>query len=130
MPAQTPEEVDALVEKYINENDLEALVDLYEPTATLMAQGGIVSIGHDAIRTALQRLLNVNAKMTLNVTQTIVSGDVAVLYNEWSYTFSPPGSDPVEFNGQAMEVVRRQADGSWRFVIDDPYGRGDATPAA
>ena len=23
-----------------------------------------------------------------------------------------------------MEIVRRQHDGTWRFVIDDPYARG------
>ncbi len=26
--------------------------------------------------------------------------------------------------GKAIEVVRRQADGTWRFAIDDPYARG------
>jgi len=25
---------------------------------------------------------------------------------------------------KAMEIVRRQPDGTWRFVIDDPYARG------
>jgi hypothetical protein len=32
MPAKTPQEVDALFEKQVNEGNLEALVDLYEPT--------------------------------------------------------------------------------------------------
>jgi hypothetical protein len=29
---------------------------------------------------------------------------------------------PLELAGNAVEVVRRQADGTWSFVIDDPYG--------
>jgi ketosteroid isomerase-like protein len=26
--------------------------------------------------------------------------------------------------GRALEVVRRQADGRWKFAIDDPFARG------
>jgi ketosteroid isomerase-like protein len=26
--------------------------------------------------------------------------------------------------GKAMEIVRQQPDGSWRFIIDDPYAGG------
>jgi ketosteroid isomerase-like protein len=31
---------------------------------------------------------------------------------------------PVTMEGRAIEVSRRQADGSWLFVLDDPFGRG------
>ena len=42
MPAQTPEECDALFERYVNEGNLDALVDLYEPEATLVPAPGQV----------------------------------------------------------------------------------------
>jgi hypothetical protein len=29
---------------------------------------------------------------------------------------------PFTANGKSMEVVRRQPDGTWRFVIDNPHG--------
>ncbi len=29
---------------------------------------------------------------------------------------------PVTLASQAKDVVRRQADGSWRYVIDNPFG--------
>jgi hypothetical protein len=31
-----------------------------------------------------------------------------------------PGSDSTE--GTTAEVVRRQADGTWRYLIDNPFG--------
>ena len=47
-----------------------------------------------------------------------------MVYNDW--TMSAKGSDgaPIERAGRAIEVVRRQADGTWRVAIDDPYARG------
>jgi ketosteroid isomerase-like protein len=35
-----------------------------------------------------------------------------------------PDGNPRERAGKAIEVMRRQADGSWKLVIDDPYARG------
>jgi len=119
MPAQTPEAVDALFEKYLNEGNIDALVDLYEPGATLVAAPGQIASGHEAIRTTLGAFIAMKADLKLTVTQTIVAGDIAVLYNDWGGTAA--GS---EVSGKAMEICRKQPDGTWRFVIDDPYARG------
>jgi ketosteroid isomerase-like protein len=41
----------------------------------------------------------------------------------WPSAKGPDGT-LVERSGRAIEVVRWQADGAWRFAIDDPYARG------
>jgi uncharacterized protein (TIGR02246 family) len=123
MPAKTPQECDGLFEKYVNEGDLDSLVDLYEPEATLVFAPGQLATGTAAIREALKPMLESKAKMKLNVTQTIIAGDVAVLYNEWSGTMTA-GGQAVEMAGKAMEICHKQADGTWRFAIDDPFARG------
>jgi len=43
--------------------------------------------------------------------------------NDWTLSATPPGAPPIERSGKAMEVVRRQPDGSWRVAIDDPFAR-------
>jgi uncharacterized protein (TIGR02246 family) len=124
MTAKTPEDCDALFEKYLNAGDLDSLVALYEPGATLVAAPGQLATGTDAIRAALQPFLDMKAQIKLNVTQTIVAGDIAVTYNEWTGVAKVPGADDMKFAGKAMEVCHRQADGTWRFAIDDPQARG------
>jgi uncharacterized protein (TIGR02246 family) len=123
MPAKTPEECDALFEKYVNAGDLDSLVDLYEEDATLVSAPGQMAVGHEAIRAALGQLLAANAQLTLKVTHTLVCGDIAATYNEWSGTMSP-GGQKMELQGKAIEICHRQADGTWRFAIDDPNARG------
>jgi len=47
-----------------------------------------------------------------------------VLYNDWTGTMKGPDGAPVKMAGKAIEIVRRQPDGTWRFVVDDPFARG------
>ena len=124
MPAKTPEEVDALFEKYVNAGDLDSLVDLYEPGAALSVAPGEVATGHDEIRAGLKGFLDAKAHVKLNVTQTILSGDVAATYNDWSGVMTGADGSKIEMAGKAIEIVRKQADGTWRFIIDDAFARG------
>jgi ketosteroid isomerase-like protein len=60
----------------------------------------------------------------MNVTKVLAGGgDIAVLYNDWRMTAAGADGRRERSSGKAIEIVRRQADGSWKFVIDDPHGR-------
>ena len=40
----------------------------------------------------------------------------------WSFTGTGPDGEPVQLASRNADVLRRQSDGSWRFVIDNPWG--------
>ena len=124
MPAQTPEEVDALFEKGLNAGDIEAVVALYEPEGVLIASPGQPATGTDAIRAAITALVALKPRITMNVKSVVMAGDLAALYNDWSGTITGPDGAQTQISGKALEVCRRQPDGTWLFVIDDPYARG------
>jgi len=42
--------------------------------------------------------------------------------SQWSATTTGPDGKPVTVTGNNVEVVRRQPDGTWLFVIDNPRG--------
>ena len=120
MPARTPEDVDHLFGEYMNAGDLDAIVSLYEPGATLVEQHGD-AVGTAAIREALAAILSTKLQISMNVYKVARGGDdIAMLYNDWHATV--PGQD-VSLSGKAIEIVRRQPDGTWLFAIDDPYAR-------
>lgn len=120
MAARSPADVDRLFGEYANAGDLDALVGLYEPTAVLaMVPGGPPLVGTAAIRDGLAGFLATKPRLEMNVVKVIRAGDdLAILYNDFRQTAPEP------LAGKAIEVVRRQADGTWRFVIDDPFARG------
>ena len=53
MPAHTPEEIDSLFAQALNAGNVDALVALYEPQASLMPSPGTLVAGTAAIREAL-----------------------------------------------------------------------------
>ena len=57
MRARIPEDCDRLFGELVNAGNLDALVDLYEPGASLLQPDGSAAVGHAAIRAALGELL-------------------------------------------------------------------------
>jgi len=115
MPAHNPSEIHALFLDAFNRRDIEALVALYEPTAVLVVGGETVA-GHKAIREAYHRLLASGGHMELETRALVESSEgLAVLHASWTYYKAETTTRRL-----STEVVRRQADGMWLFVIDEP----------
>jgi uncharacterized protein (TIGR02246 family) len=105
-----------------NAGDAAALMDLYEPDASLAPAPGQVVTGTAAIREVLAGFLALKGKMTIDTVRIIPAGDVALLHGSWILSGTGPDGNAIELAGRNTEVVRRQADGTWRFVIDNPFG--------
>lgn len=125
MPARKPEECDVLFGEYMNAGNLEALLALYEPTCALVQGDGGVLVGTEAIRANFTRLLAMKPRIEMAVVKVVPAGDgLALVYNDWRLTAKGPDGGPVTRAGRALEVVRRQPDGTWRLAADDPFARG------
>jgi uncharacterized protein (TIGR02246 family) len=124
MPAHKPEELLELFVQALNSADLDALVALYEPQACLEHQPGQVATGTQAIREALSSLLAINPKLTLEVRNLNQTNEIALTSANWHLTGLGPNDTTVNMRGQGLEVSRRQPDGTWLFLIDNPFGLG------
>ena len=115
MPALRPHEVRGVFLEAFNRADVEALVALHEPNAIFSTASGI-AVGHDAIRQAYQQILAGGGQMQLQTRTVLESGDgLALLHGSWTFRRHEYVS-----SGMSTEVVRRQADGTWLFVLDEP----------
>lgn len=127
MPARQPEECDSHLVAAINRGDLEEALALYEPNATLVHdRSGEAVAGHAQIREILRGYMAQRITMTIveaNVLQN-GDGDLALTGIQWKSTGTTADGKPFAASGSSKEVVRRQEDGTWRFVIDHPWGAG------
>jgi uncharacterized protein (TIGR02246 family) len=124
MAAKTPEDVDHLFEKHVNAGDLDGVLALYEPGATLVLPEGDLT-GTAAFHDSTKQMLAARLQLQMKVTKVVrVGEDLAVLYNDWTGSMNGSDGQPMAMAGKAIEVVRRQADGTWRFIVDDPWARG------
>ena len=125
MPARKPEDCDLLIAEYLNTGNIDAAVDLYEPNATFVAGPGQTITGQAAIREALQGMLPSKPRITMKVPIVLVNGDLALLVSDYSVAMTGADGKPTTITARGTEVVRRQADGTWLFVIDNPRGGQD-----
>jgi ketosteroid isomerase-like protein len=125
MTARTPEDIDRLFAERMAAGDVDGVVALYEPGAGLVSFDGIVTTGPGPIREVLARLAAMRPRMSMNLVRVVRSADdFALVYNDWKMSAVDPDGRPVTMEGRAIEISRRQPDGSWLFVLDDPFGRG------
>ncbi len=117
MKAHEPAEASTLFERYFNEGDLEGLMSLYTEDAVFPTPRG-TSTGHDEIRATLKAYLDSGAKLSFGESLVFSAADLALIHTPWTMQM-PDGSAP---SGATAEVVRRQSDGTWKYIIDNPDG--------
>ena len=117
-----PAELHGAFQAAFNAADLEALVALYEPGAVLSSQSNQPVSGRDAIREAYRAFLAVKPEIHLETLAMFETGEgLALLHGRWTMTGTGPDGAELRMEGRNAEVVRRQPDGSWLFLIDNPF---------
>jgi ketosteroid isomerase-like protein len=114
-----PSDIHGSVAAAFNGRDVDALVALYEPDAWFFSLDGPVQ-GLDAIRVAWAAIMAMEpGPITMTTLYAIEQGDIAMISNRWSMSV---GGE--EMSAATAEVVRRQDDGTWKYVIDNPDAAG------
>jgi uncharacterized protein (TIGR02246 family) len=125
MPARNPEECDQLFAQHMNAGDLDALIALYEPGSTLVQRDGRVVTGTGAIRANFEPVFARKPHIVCEIVKVVTNDvkDLASVHNDWRVVMRGDDGRTIEVSGKAIEIMRRQANGSWRFAIDEPYAR-------
>ena len=119
----TPRDLMDRFAELASRGDLDALIDLYEPDAILQPEFGVVLRGHAEIRPASAEFLAMQPRISYTSEPDVsITGDIALVSNFWTMAATAPDGADIHESGTSADVLRRQADGSWRILIDQPRG--------
>jgi ketosteroid isomerase-like protein len=118
----TPQQVLASIVRGINSGDLESLMPLYESGAAFATEPGRLAHGAPGVGEALTGFISMDGELDLEVTRVLEVDDLALVVGVWSFNGTGPDGEAVRLAARNADVLRRQADGTWRFVIDNPWG--------
>jgi uncharacterized protein (TIGR02246 family) len=108
--AAQPEDLTRLFVEAANRGDAAGVAALYEENAVMAYPPGGQTVGRAAIRALWEKVLaNAPHFEPENPLPTLVSGDIAL-----TATVAKDGA------GARAQVVRRQPDGSWLRLLDQP----------
>lgn len=108
--AMKPEDLTRLFVECANSKDAGGLAALYEENAVMAYPPGSQTVGRDAIRALWENLLPAMPRIEPEEPlPTLVSGDIALT-----------ATAPKDAAGARAQVCRRQPDGSWLRLLDQP----------
>jgi ketosteroid isomerase-like protein len=109
--ASTPEDLARLFVERANAHDAKGLAELYATDAVLAFPAGSSTVGREAIRAALEQLLE-HAPLPFPFEEPLPT----VHYDDLALT----STRSTDGTGVRVQVARRQPDGTWLRIIDRP----------
>ena len=117
-----PEDIYPALSEAYNAGDFEALVSLYDPKAVFVIKPGRVTDGPAELHSAMQRLVALRGRMTVNPRTFIRSDDLVLVLGTFTLSGRRADGTAFERTSRFADVLRRQSDGRWLLAVDNPYG--------
>ena len=102
--------------------DLDSVMQSYEAEAAVAFEPNAPVSDPAMMREIFSQWMSMNPSFTYAGHDVIEAGDLALHIAPWTMTGTAPDGTAIEQSGLSVSVMRKQSDGSWRLVIDNPHG--------
>lgn len=116
-PAQHP----AVFAAAFNSGDPAALEQMYEDRGIVVPRPGQPATGADRLA-ANTHFQSLGIPIEVRTRHVYAVDDIALLIVDWSIDGTATDGTRIDVHGTATDVARRGPDGTWRYVIDNPFG--------
>lgn len=99
--------------------NIERIMSTYEAGATVIGAPGTAFSGDAVLRAMFADFIAAGVAFKYGQHEVVVSDDIALHLMKWT----APGPEGDQ-SALSVAVLRRQDDGSWKMVIDHPFGDG------
>jgi len=127
LPTEPEGVIPSLVERF-NSGSIQAMMALYAPEAVFIAKDGRTITDRDEIAAQFERDISLGLPLKANVRHVFIGDDTAQIVVDWSIEGKGPNGEQVRLGGSASDIVRRGADGFWRYLIDNNQGTAVRQP--
>jgi len=104
-------------------SNIDTVMESYEAKATVVFEPGKPISDPVVLRQMFQGAFSLNPRFSYSGHEVFVSGDIAVHFAPWNMTGRTPDNVEVSQSGLSVAVLRKQSDGEWKMVIDNPHGQ-------
>jgi ketosteroid isomerase-like protein len=113
--------IDAMTRAF-HAGDVDGIMRTYEAGAVVVGEPGSRVRGDAQLRAMFAGFIAAKARFSFAGHEVIEAGDLALHLTPWTMTGVGPDGAAITSAGLSIAVLRRGPDGTWRMVIDDPFG--------
>ncbi len=114
--------IEAMTRAFENK-DIKGVMSSYESEATVVFEPGAPVSDMNQVREMFIGTFSINPKFVFSGHEVIVTGNMATHIAPWTMTGTGPDGSAIEQSGLSVGVLRKQENGQWLFVIDNPHGQ-------
>lgn len=103
--------------------DIEGVLATYEDGAIVLFEPQKPVTGKDNLRMAFTQFVTMNPIFAYSGHEVYISGDIATHIAPWKMVGHLPDGTKVEQSGLSIAVLRKQANGTWLMIQDNPNGQ-------
>lgn len=123
MAPNSPEHAVELLDRAFNEGNLEVILSFYEESAVVVAADPPRFLrGSAELRSFFAGAIGSKLVAKQIKTRVIEADGVALFVSRWSLSPRNHDSAAATRTFVATSVFRRQSDGTWKILIDNPFG--------
>jgi ketosteroid isomerase-like protein len=120
MFATNPEDAVELLDKAFNEGDLATVLSFYEDKAVVITEPGKSARGKEELKHFFEGIMQAGSSAKQVKTHVIEADGIALFLSRWTLEVKDASVPLRTFT--ATTVFRRQQDGGWKVLIDNPLG--------
>ena len=103
--------------------DIDEVMSSYEDQATIVFEPEKPVSDNAAVREMFRQFASISPRFEFAGHEVFLAGDIAVHFAPWNMKGKAPDGTEIEQSGLSVAVLRRQPDGRWLMVIDNPHGQ-------
>jgi uncharacterized protein (TIGR02246 family) len=121
--AYTAADVHTIYAGAFNSGDVERTVACYESSGCFVSKSGRVARGTEELREVYRITFASKPTIKVDIGKIICTGeDLALVIGRWESTAQTPVEETKVWSGTYTDIVRKQPDGTWKLVLDNPNG--------
>ncbi|WP_264791692.1 YybH family protein [Aureispira anguillae] len=114
--------IEKMVSAFQNK-DIDGVLATYEEDAIVMFEPQKPVQGKKALRTFFTQFVQMNPRYTFSGHEVYISGNLATHISPWKMVGQMPDGTKIEQNGLSIAILRKQPDGNWLMIQDNPHGQ-------
>lgn len=108
--------------KAFENKDIDGVMSCYEPKSVVVFEPESPVSDSNTLREMFTRMSMANPIFTYSGHEVFISGNIATHITPWEMTAKTPDGNEIRQGGLSIAVLRKQEDGEWLMIIDNPHG--------